>query len=677
MKGKTIACFAAFAGLSAFADTVWLDGAGVWDRMSAGHGKSMPFTNATGVAGGRFARGVKTCAPSALYLAVNGNAISFEAKVAQSWPNKSKLTARVYRENELAFESKVLDEASGPVDVKADLAGARWIKLELHGLESPYAGWSAWGDAKFEMKPGTRPADIATLSPQLGILTPPVPKAPRINSPAVYGARPGNPFFYRVPVSGETPMDIRVSNLPDGLSFDAATRLVTGRAAKRGDFEILIEAKNAFGTAKKKMRMAIGDRIALTPPIGWNSWNAFATTVTGDIVRRTADLMESLGLLEHGWAYLTIDDGWQLPEKKFKTQRERRAPDGTVLSNDTFGDMKALADYVHSRGVKIGLYSSPGPLTCAQYEGSWMYEFQDARTYAKWGYDYLKHDWCTYTKVQFGTGLDLEMFPYVIMGQALRECGRDIVHSICQYGKANVASWGGAAGGNCWRTTGDKFDFWEDVATAMDVHENLWRYAKPGEWNDADMMLVGKTYWSDHKGTRLTPNEQYTHVSMWAMWASVMMIGCDLDGIDDFTLSLLRNDEVIAIDQDELGKAAAKIQDGDGWSCWARPLADGSIAVAMVNLSPFPRDMLFCLNKAGMKGTWTVRDVWRQKDECMATGGYRANVPGHATKLLKLTPAPGAGLRPGLHDIRDNDWFRRIERFRPVDTTNGGCDGCG
>ena len=673
---RALAGIAALACLAACADTVWLDEAGIWDRMSAGHGKSGPFTNLQKVVKGEFRRGVNSCAPSALYLAVDGNALSFEAKVAQRWANKSKLKVRVYREMELAFESKTLDSESGPVDVKAELAGARWVKLELYGVESPYAGWSAWGDARFEMKGGTRPRDIASLSPQLGILTPPVAKSPRVNAPAVYGARPGNPFFYRIPVSGALPMEISVSGLPEGLSFDPATRLVTGRTTARGEYEVTIAAKNAFGESRGRMRVVIGDKIALTPPIGWNSWNAFATTVTGDVVRRTADLMQSLGLIEHGWAYLTIDDGWQLPAKSFKTQRERRAADGTVLSNDSFGDMKALADYVHSRGMKIGLYSSPGPLTCAQYEGSWMYEFRDAKTYAKWGYDYLKHDWCSYTGVQFGSGLDLEMFPYVIMSQALRESGRDIVHSICQYGKANVSSWGEAAGGNCWRTTGDKFDFWEDVATAMATHEGLWRFVRPGAWNDADMMLVGKTYWSDHKGTRLTPNEQYTHVSMWAMWASVMMIGCDLDGIDEFTLSLLRNDEVIAIDQDELGKAAAKIQGGADWSCWARPLADGSIAVAMVNISPMPKDILFCLKKAGMVGTWTVRDVWRQKDECKATGGYRANVLGHATKLLRFVPGNGAGLRPGLHDVRDNDWFRRIEEFRPLNPASGDCGEC-
>ena len=651
---------------------MWLDESGVWDRMSAGHGKCQAHTNGVDILGTKCARGVGTCAPSALYLALDGNCETFEATVGMAGKGgPSTLAFRVYREDELVFESVRITKDSQAIPIAVPLAGAKWAKFEVYGYVKPYSGYAVWGDAKFTMKPGTRPRDIAVLTRQLGIHTPPAAKAPRINAPAVYGARPGNPFLFRVPVTGTRPMEIEVDGLPDGLAFDPKTQLITGCAAKRGTYEVEIEAKNGFGKAERKLRIVLGDRIALTPPLGWNSWNAFAWTVTGDIVRRTADRMLELGLLDHGYAYLTIDDGWQLPVGTFKTREERRDANGEVRSNELFGDMKALADYVHARGVKIGLYSSPGPTTCADYEGSWMHEFQDARTYAKWGYDYLKHDWCSYTGVQYGEGLDAEMFPYVVMGQALRECGRDIVHSICQYGKANVAAWGEAAGGQCWRTTGDKFDFWEDVRTAMLTHEDLWRYPRPGAWNDADMMLVGKTFWSDHRGTRLTPNEQYTHVSMWGMWASTMMIGCDLEEIDAFTLSLLTNDEVLEISQDELGKAAAPIDRDDDIRIWARPLADGSLAVALVNLAPLEHEGKFCFLKAGMEGAWRVRDVWRQADEGEFAKCYRAFVPGHATKLIRLWPTAGAGLRKGLQDIRDNFWFRKIENHRPLRGKSG------
>ena len=644
-------------------ETVWLDESGLWERMSGGHGRSRVCTNGNDMVGGRYVRGVGTCAPSALYLAVNGNALSFEATVGQlGKPNKSKLTFRVWRENELAFETPVLSSNSGPHKVKAELTGARWIKLEVHG-----SGSSIWADAKFEMKAGTRPMDIVKLSRQLGVLTPQAAKKPRINGPSLFGARSGNPILYRVPVTGERPMAVVVDGLEapglEGVSFDQATHCITGAVAKPGRYPLVFRAKNACGEARRDFRLVIGEKIALTPPLGWNSWNAFASKVTAQIVKETADEMEKLGLGEHGWTYLTIDDGWQIKASSKAPHRDAR---GRPLSNELFPDMKGLADYVHSRGFKIGLYSSPGPVTCAGYKGSWMHEAIDAHTYAEWGYDYLKHDWCSYGSVAFGEGVEKWMYPYIVMGRALRESGRDIVFSICEYGVENVAAWGAAAGGQCWRTTGDKFDFWEDVVTDMKTHENLWRYAGPGAWNDADMMLIGKTVWSGHKGTRLTPNEQYTHVSMWAMWAAPMMIGCDLRGIDPFTLSLITNDEVIDLNQDELGAAAAKIQGGCDWAVWARPLADGSIAAALVNLSPFEQNVLFCLKKAGMEGTWKVRDLWRQRDEGDVKTGYRVSVPGHATHLVKLTPCDGAGLRKGLADVRENDWLRRIENFRPL-----------
>ncbi len=670
------------AAFSASADIVWLDEPGVWDRMSAGHGISQACTNGVSLLGAKCARGVRTCAPSALYLAMDGNCLSFDATVGMTCGGPSTLTFRIYREDELVFESPRITKDSKAEVISVPLDGARWAKFEVYGYVRPYSGWAAWGDAKFTMKPGTRPRDISELTSQLGILTPPAAKAPRINTPAVYGARPGNPFFYRVPVAGTRPMEIAVSGLPEGLVFNPAAQLVIGRTARRGEYDVSISAENAFGMAKKTFKIVIGDRLALTPPLGWNSWNAFASTVTGDIVRRTADAMHDLGLLEHGYAYLTIDDGWQLSVKQFKSQAERRDANGEVKSNDVFGDMKALADYVHARGIKIGLYSSPGPVTCANYEGSWMHEFQDAKTYARWGYDYLKHDWCSYGGCAYGEGVERQMFPYILMGQALRESGRDIVLSICQYGVENVAAWGDAAFGSCWRTTGDKFDFWEDVRTAMETHGRLWRYPHPGAWNDADMMLVGKTFWSQHKGTRLTPNEQYTHVSMWAMWASTMMIGCDLEGIDEFTLSLLTNDEVLEINQDPLGAAAAPIDRDDSIRVWARPLADGSIAVALVNLSPLEHEGKFCFIKAGLEGTWRVRDVWRQADEGVFAKSYRASVPGHATRLLRLWPTAGAALRRGLFDVRDNYWLRKIEEHRPLRgeqadaVRGGGCTRC-
>ena len=653
--GVAAGVISAYGGTAAA--RVYLAEPGIWDRMSAGHGRSYTVGGTN----------VFTCAPSALYLATDGHARAFHATgdvVSKACPARGVF--RVFAENRLVFESAEVSKTSGPVRIDADLAGARWVKLEVYGTHQPYALDVAWQNAYFEMAPGRRPHDIGDLSRQLGVLTPPEGASPRINSPARFGVRPGSPLFYRVPVVGRRPMATSVTGLPPGAGYDAAAQLITGRVVRAGTYRLTLAARNAAGAAQKAFDLVVGEKIALTPPIGWNSWNAFADKVTAREVRRTAELLQQLGLLEHGWAYLTIDDGWQLPVKDFPPDA-RRTADGTVKSNALFGDMKALADYVHARGLKIGLYSSPGPVTCANFEGSWRHEFQDARTYAEWGYDYLKHDWCSYSSVAFGEGTERWLFPYLIMSHALRASGRDIVHSICQYGFDNVASWGESAGGNCWRTTGDKFDFWEDVVTCMETQARLWRYPRPGAWNDADMMLIGKTVWSDHKGTRLTPNEQYTHVSLLAMWASVMMIGCDLEGADDFTLSLVRNDEVIAINQDVLGKAAALIDREGDFRFWARPLADGAIAVAIVNLSPYEQEGCFDLARNGLTGTWRVRDVWRNDDVGTVTRAYAASVPGHATVLLKLTPQAGAGLRPGMADIREMSFVNEIRRHRPLE----------
>ena len=328
-----------------------------------------------------------------------------------------------------------------------------------------------------------------------------------------------------------------------------------------------------------------------------------------------------------------------------------RDRNGKINTNKRFPDMKGLVDYIHAKGFKAGIYSSPGPKTCGGCEGSWQHEAQDAKTYAEWGFDYLKHDWCSYGDVATGEGVERAMRPYRIMGEALKAQNRDILFSLCQYGKDNVGSWGVKVGGQSWRTTGDVFDRWSSIANAIKALKTQWRYAEPGGWNDPDMLCIGKMCWNEFKGSRLAPNEQYTHISLWALAAAPLMIGCDMTKFDDFTLSLLRNDEVIAIDQDPLGKAAACIVDKGGYDIWARPLADGSIAVGLLNYGLEEREIAFDMQATGMEGEWTVRDCWRQKNEGTAKGVYKTRVYGHATHLIRFIPARGAKLR--VRDIRE------------------------
>ena len=248
------------------------------------------------------------------------------------------------------------------------------------------------------------------------------------------------------------------------------------------------------------------------------------------------------------------------------------------------------------------------------------------------------------------------MYPYWIMGRALSEQKRDIVFSLCEYGCENVASWGNLVGGSCWRTTGDVFDTWASISGAIESQKRLFPYSKPGAWNDPDMLCVGKMCWNDYKGSRLAPNEQYTHISLWALLAAPLMIGCDLTQIDDFTYSLLSNDEVIAIDQDSLGAGAGCVDEGDGWEVWARPLSDGSIAAGLFNRSQNEQTVVVDMEKLGILCKWRVRDVWSQQDEGVFLGRYSHSVPGHATHLIRMSPCSCGRLRDGMSDIRDNAW---------------------
>jgi alpha-galactosidase len=327
-----------------------------------------------------------------------------------------------------------------------------------------------------------------------------------------------------------------------------------------------------------------------------------------------------------------------------------RNPDGTIHPNPRFPDMKALADYVHARGLKVGLYSSPGPFTCGGCTGSYQHEDQDAQQYANWGFDYLKYDWCSYDSVYQkdfeGKGLDGRKKPYQVMAAALAKVNRNIVFSFCQYGEGDVWKWGAETGGNSWRTTGDIRDSWESMMNNAKRSDGLEIYAGPGHWNDPDMLVVGKVGWGPHlHSTALTPDEQYTHISLWCLQAAPLLIGCDLTQLDPFTLGLLSNDEVIDIDQDPLGQAAHVVHPqvaGDSpIQIWARALEDGSMAVGLINKSTSLSPASVNWSDLQLTGPHTVRDLWRQKDLGTFDKKFDTEVPAHGVVLIRISkPAP-------------------------------------
>ena len=492
------------------------------------------------------------------------------------------------------------------------------------------------------------------------ILTPAAPAAPRINGANFFGVRPGSPFLFTIPATGERPMAFSAKNLPRGLKLDSDTGRITGTLKTKGEFLVTLSAKNLLGMAEKNFRIVCGNQIALTPPMGWNSWNCFAHEVSADRVKRAADAMVKSGLINHGWTYINVDDFWEnhRDSKDPSLRGEFRDTKGFIVPNSRFPDMKGLADYVHGLGLKIGLYSSPGPWTCGGCAASWQHEQQDAQTYAKWGFDYLKYDWCSYGSVASGkltntmniplwgkkaTNDAGAIYPYTVMGKFLREQNRDIVFSLCQYGMADVWKWGGSVNGNCWRTTGDITDTWKSMSGIGFKQDQAAPFAKPGNWNDPDMLVVGEVGWGHLHPSRLAPDEQYTHISLWCLLSAPLLIGCDMEKFDDFTLNLLSNDEVLALDQDALGKqATCVLKDGDV-CVYEKELADGGHAFGIFNLGPAAANWdLKALTQFGLAGNQHVRDLWRQKDLAdvdTASGILPLTIPTHGVVLYKLTAA--------------------------------------
>lgn len=686
----------AFAALAAFAaaDEVRLEELDILSFHKAGwrnraRAKKSAKETPLKVAGTVFANGVGfKAAEGKVYgeYFPGGKAESFECLFGLDDVSAkgAKAVMTVYGDGKLLAASGAAGWGEPVKRVKADLRGVNVVKLAVtESGEHKGATYANMCEAVFTMEDGAKMhEDPAFLSPQLGILTPKPSGEPRINGPELYAARPGKIMAYRVPVSGDKPLEVAVEGLPEGLRFDAATSTVRGTAPKkRGEYPLTIRAKNAKGSAERAFTLVVGDKIGLTPPMGWNSWNCFAPAVSDERVRAQAEAMIRLGLAEHGWQYLVIDDYWERNlEKGKKPGYEHlsgpvRDKDGNIQLNSRFPDMKALTDKIHSLGLKAGIYSSPGPLTCGGCEGSWMHEWQDAKQYADWGFDYLKYDMCTGGTVKFGDEAMATKYLWLMMGKALKDQNRDIYYSL-SVGSIELPGYGEQMYANSWRITGDVFNSWPHIRRSMQAEKYCWFYTHPGAWCDPDMLVLQTM--GPKRGHRLTPNEQYTHISMWCLFSAPMMIGCDMTRMSEFTLSLLTNDEVLEVNQDRLGLCAANVQRPNGGAdeVWAKPMADGSIAAGILNLSYEPRKVKMCFKRLGMRGKWRVRDLWRQKEEGVFENCYEPEVPGHATQLVRIWPAEGGRFDDDVQDVRDFAWMNEIELHRPLKPRHADCGGC-
>jgi alpha-galactosidase len=359
--------------------------------------------------------------------------------------------------------------------------------------------------------------------------------------------------------------------------------------------------------------------LAHTPPMGWNSWNKFRDQVSDKMVREIADAMVTSGMRDAGYIYVNIDDTWEGAHRDEK---------GNITTNNKFPDMKALAAYVHSKGLKLGIYSSPGPKTCAGYEGSYQHEEQDAKMYSAWGIDYLKYDWCSARQVYDDTQATMAG-AYAKMGLALLNSGHKIVFSLCQYGNLDVGEWGERVGGNLWRTTGDIRDAWDSMSgIGFDKQPGREKFAGPGHWNDPDMLEVGNGHMSD--------DEYRTHMSLWCILAAPLLAGNDIRDMSPSIKEILLNKEAIAVDQDKLGKQGVRVAKNGDLEVWNKPLANGGHAVGLFNRGADRAKVTAKWSDLGITGSHAVRDLWKHADLGKMSGEFSADVPSHGVVMVEI-----------------------------------------
>ncbi|MHC4442329.1 MAG: putative Ig domain-containing protein [Planctomycetota bacterium] len=484
------------------------------------------------------------------------------------------------------------------------------------------------------------------------LLTPKPADKPRINGARIFGARPGNPFLFTIPATGKRPMKFSAKGLPQDLKLDEQKGRITGSVGSPGTYMVILQATNSLGSDRREFRIVVGEKICLTPPMGWNSWYCWDKTVTDEVVRAAAKAMVTSGLIDHGYTYVNIDVGWS---------GKRGGKYNALQGNEKFPDMKGLCDYVHSLGLKIGLYSTPWISTYSNFcggssdnpDGSWTrtkdqrsdrrigkytFETNDVTQWAEWGFDFLKYDWNP-----------IDVASTERMANALRKCGRDVVYSLSNSASFKHATdWARLA--HLWRNTGDISTSHRGGENWRWVYRNGWAaqdkwkpFAGPGHWNDPDMLMVGQLGYGEHQHhpSKLTADEQYAHVSLWCLLSAPLLIGGDVTKLDEFTLNLLTNDEVLEVNQDPLGDQAARIFKKAHQEVWAKKMEDGSKAVGLFNMGQEHERIAVRWSQLHIQGQQTVRDLWRQKDIGVFGEEFTAKVPGHGVILVRIIPVTG------------------------------------
>jgi alpha-galactosidase len=663
---KIAAWVLVFASLSTSAiaqltKSIWLDDLPI-KSFSEGIPAVLPKTNAAGdsmkINGSYYIHGVGVNSTSVLSFYLSGNAVEFSAMVGVDDKGVKNLSHKFYviGDRKILFESGEMKLGDAAKPVKVNVSGIQQLGLLVLVDMEVNRTYANWADAQFMMKNEALPQTLPNTHEKY-ILTPLPDKKPRINSAKIFGVRPGNPFLYTIATTGERPISFSAINLPTGLSVDKKTGIISGKVTQKGTYKAILKAKNAFGETRKELRIIVGDTIALTPPIGWNGWNSWARNIDQEKVIVSADAMVRMGLNQHGWTYINIDDAWQ---------GQRGGSFNAIQPNEKFSRFKEMIDYVHSLGLKVGVYSTPmitsyagyvggssdfedGRITDAiinnkrafRYIGKYRFEENDAKQMAVWGIDYLKYDW------------RIDVNSAERMSVALKNSGRDIVYSISNSAPfSNAKDWARLT--NTFRTGPDIRDSWLSLYYSAFTLDKWSPFGGRGHWLDPDMMILGNvTTGSALHPTRLTPDEQYSHVSLFSLLSAPLLIGCPIEQLDAFTLNLLTNDEVIEINQDPLGKPARLVKEENGVQIWLKPLEDNSYAVGLFNIARFgesPESYFrwgdekaigyqFDFNTIGLQGKFKLRDVWRQKDIGTFNKDWQTEIKHHGVVLLKMSPA--------------------------------------
>lgn len=644
--------------------TVWLDDLPI-QTFSEGlrpvEAKASYAKDTIRIQGQRFLRGIGGQSPMILAFYINKKAARFTALIGldDSGNKDIPLSFYVVADHKVLFERLNMKHGDAPVTVDVDLRGVERFGLlvtDRIGGSNNKRTYANWANAKLDMLDDSKPGYIPNEDEKY-ILTPAPGKKPRINSAKIFGATPGNPFLYTIAATGSKPIKFSAAGLPEGLTLATQTGIISGSVKTRGTYPVVLTAKNKHGKATQKLLIKIGDTIALTPPIGWNGWNAWEQKIDREKVIASAEAMVSKGLRDHGWSYVNIDDAWQ---------GIRTGPDTALQANEKFPDIKGMIDYIHFLGLKAGLYSTPyiasyagyvgasskypaGGETAALFKGNrpaysgigkYRFETNDAKQMAAWGVDFLKYDW------------RIDVLSAEGMSQALKKSGRDVVFSLSNNAPFDkVKDWNRTS--NMYRTGPDIKDSWNSLYHTSFTLDRWAPFSGPGHWMDPDMMILGDVSIGPvlHP-TRLTPDEQYSHVSIFSLLAAPMLIGCPIEHLDDFTLNLLTNDEVMAINQDPLGKTGRLVLEEDDVQVWLKPLEDGSFAVGLFNIGGYGKspesyfrwgnepEKIFTLylDKIGLNGRYVMRDIWRQKDVVESSGSFQTNIAHHGVLLVKFTP---------------------------------------